>query len=73
MIQLDAVTLAELDEAAGEASISRSALARRAIEEALAQWRRRRELDRVVDSFRRRPQEENLIAPRAVRRRAWPG
>lgn len=72
MIQLDPATLAELDDAAREASLSRSALARRAIETALAERRRVRELQQVVDSFRRRPQEEELLAPKPARRRAWP-
>lgn len=72
MIQLDEATLAELDEVAREASLSRSALARQAIEGALAERRRRRELQRVVDSFRRMPQEKDVIAPKAASRRAWP-
>ena len=72
MIQLDHETLAELDEAAGEASMSRSALARRAIEAALAERRRQRELQQVIESFVRRPQERELLMPKAAARRAWP-
>ena len=72
MVQLDDATLRELDEAAREASVSRSAVARRAIETALAERRRKMELEQVRASFTRVPQEEELIAPKAARRRAWP-
>jgi len=72
MIQLDSATLAELDEAAKRESVSRSALAREAIEMALAERRRRMELEQVRDSFRQRPQEDELLAPERALRKAWP-
>jgi metal-responsive CopG/Arc/MetJ family transcriptional regulator len=72
MVQLDPETLDELDEAAREASVSRSAAARQAIETALAERRRRLELEEVLHSFRRRPQEGDTPVPRKVQREAWP-
>lgn len=71
IIQVEDDTLAELDEAAHEGAESRASFARRAIEAALAERRRRRELQRVVDSFRRRSPEDLTSSKRAVRR-AWP-
>lgn len=71
IIQVGDDTLAELDEAANEMAESRASFARRAIEAALAERHRRRELERVVDSFRRRPPED-LTASKAAVRRAWP-
>ncbi len=72
IIQVEEDTLAELDEAAREEAESRAGFARRAIEGALAERRRRRELEHVADSFRKRPPED-LTASKAAVRRAWPG
>ena len=72
MIQLDDSTLAELDEAARAESVSRSALAREAIEMALAERRRRVELAQVRESFEQRPQEDELFAPRTALDKTWP-
>lgn len=71
IIQVEDETLAELDEAAREEAESRASFARRAIEAALAERRRRRELQQVVDSFRSRPPEDLTPSKPAVRR-AWP-
>lgn len=71
IIQIEDDVLEELDEAAHEGAESRASFARRVIEAALAERRRRRELQRVVDSFRRRPPED-LTASKAAVRRAWP-
>lgn len=71
IIQIADDTLAELDEAAHEEAESRASFARGAIEAALAERRRRSELQRVADSFRRRPAED-LAASKAAVRRAWP-
>ncbi|MGH2748483.1 MAG: hypothetical protein ACRDKB_11220 [Actinomycetota bacterium] len=71
IIQVDEETLAELDQAARDEAESRAGFARRAIEAALAERRRRKELGRVVDSFRRRPPEDLTASKKAIRR-AWP-
>lgn len=71
IIQVEEDTLAELDEAARDESESRAGFARRAIEAALAERRRRKELRYVVDSFRRRPPEDLTASKKAIRR-AWP-
>lgn len=71
IIQVEDDTLAELDEAADEEAESRASFARRAIESALDERRRRRELQRVVESFRKRPPED-LTTSKAAIRRAWP-
>ncbi len=71
IIQVEEETLAELDRAADEEDESRARFARRAIEAALAERRRRRELQQVVDSFQTRPPED-LTASRGAIRRAWP-
>lgn len=71
IIQVGEATLAELDEAAREEAESRAGFARRAIEAALAERRRRRELQHVVDSFGKRPPED-LTASKEAIRRAWP-
>ena len=71
IIQIEDDTLAELDLAAHEGAESRARFARRAIETALAERRRQRELQRVVDSFRKRPPEDLIVSKPAIRR-AWP-
>ncbi len=71
ILQFDEETLVELDEAAREQAESRAAFARQAIEAALAERRRRKELRRVVNSFQRRPPED-LTASKAAIRRTWP-
>jgi len=71
IIQIDEATLEELDRAAQDEAESRAGFARRAIETALAERRRRKELGRVVDSFRRRPPEDLTASKKAIRR-AWP-
>lgn len=71
ILQLDERTLADLDRAAGEESVSRAAFARAAIELALAERQRSREIADIIDSFRRVPQEDLAIPMDAVRR-AWP-
>jgi hypothetical protein len=71
IIQVDEATLEELDRAAKDEAESRAGFARRAIEAALAERRRRKELARVVDSFRRRPPEDLTASKKAIRR-AWP-
>ena len=72
IIQLDEETLSQLDEAAGEGSESRAGFVRHAIQLALAERRRRRELDRIVESFTTVPPEDLTPAKAAVRK-AWPG
>lgn len=71
IIQVETDTLAELDEASAEGSESRASFARRAIDTALAERRRRRELLQVVTSFQERPPEDLTVAKPAVQR-AWP-
>jgi metal-responsive CopG/Arc/MetJ family transcriptional regulator len=71
IIQVEEETLAELDEAARDEAVSRAGFARRAIESALAERRRRKELERVIDSFRKRPAEDLTPSKKAIRR-AWP-
>ena len=71
IIQVDEATLEELDQAARDEAESRAGFARRAIEAALAERRRNKELGLVVDSFRRRPPEDLTASKKAIRR-AWP-
>ena len=71
IIQIEDDTLAQLDEAAHEEAESRASFARRAIEAALTERLRRRELQRVIDSYRKRPSED-LTTSKAAIRRAWP-
>jgi metal-responsive CopG/Arc/MetJ family transcriptional regulator len=71
IIQVEEDTLAELDDAAHAAAESRASFARRAIESALAERRRSRELGQVIESFRKRPAED-IVASKAAVRRAWP-
>lgn len=71
IIQLEEETLADLDEAAREVSESRAAYARRAIEVALGERLRSKELRLAADSFRKKPPED-LTASEAAIRRAWP-
>ena len=71
IIQIEDETLEQLDDAAGESGESRAGFIRRAIEEALAERAKRREFDRIAESFRRRPPDA-LTGSKASRRRAWP-
>lgn len=71
MVQLDAADLEALDEAAREQGLSRAAVARQAITQALAERRRTRELDEVVEAYATRAPEA-LSQPRAALRKAWP-
>lgn len=72
IIQMEEDLLDELDAAAREDQISRSAFVRDSIVLTLAERRRRRELQQVVDSYRQQPQEQDLVVPAASRRRIWP-
>lgn len=71
IIQLEDETLAELDDAAEATDESRAAFIRRAVEDALAERRRRRELERFVASYRKKPPEDLTVSKQAIRR-AWP-
>lgn len=71
MIQLPAESLSELDDAAQESRMSRAAFARAAIEEALADRRRRAELQQVIDAFTQSPPDD-LAVPKRALRAAWP-
>lgn len=72
IIQLDEESLSELDEAAEQDGESRAALVRAALDGYLAQRKRRRDLRRTIESFRRRPQDDDLVAPKRAARAAWP-
>jgi metal-responsive CopG/Arc/MetJ family transcriptional regulator len=72
IIQLDEDALVELDEAAEHDGESRSAVVRAALEDYLSERRRRRDLRRAIESFRRRPQDDDLIAPKRTARASWP-
>lgn len=72
IVQLDDDALAELDEAADEDGASRAAVVRAALDGYLVERRRRRDLRRAVASFRRRPQDDDLIAPKRTVRGSWP-
>jgi metal-responsive CopG/Arc/MetJ family transcriptional regulator len=72
IIQIEDAALEELDSAAEEERVSRAAFVREAIVMALAERRRRRELQEIVDSYTRDPQEKDLLIPKDALRRAWP-
>ena len=72
IIQVEEDLLDELDAAAREDQTSRSAFVRDSIVLTLAERRRLRELQQVVDSYRQQPQEPDLVVPAASRRRTWP-
>ncbi|MGH7698472.1 MAG: hypothetical protein ACRENV_07340 [Candidatus Dormibacteria bacterium] len=71
MIQIDEDVLALMDDAAATDGISRAALARQAITSALAERRRLRELQGVVDSYAAAPPED-LSLPGRTLQEAWP-
>jgi hypothetical protein len=71
MIQLTADSIAELDDAARENRQSRAAFTRATIEAALAERRRQKELQQVIDAFRTEPPED-LTVPKRTVRAAWP-
>lgn len=72
IVQVDEATLSELDELADDRGASRSGVVRIALERFLAEIRRQRDLDRSIASFRRRPQDDELVAPKRTIRKAWP-
>jgi metal-responsive CopG/Arc/MetJ family transcriptional regulator len=72
IIQIEDAALAELDDAASEERLSRAAFIREAVAMALAERRRRREIQEVIDSYTEHPQEKDLILPKEALRRAWP-
>jgi metal-responsive CopG/Arc/MetJ family transcriptional regulator len=61
IVQIEPETLSELDQAARESHLSRSAFVRAAVQAVLAEGRRRKELKQVVDSYRSFPQENFTI------------
>lgn len=72
IVQLEEDTLIELDTVAEQDGESRSALVRAALERFLAERRRERDLRRTFESFRRKRQEDDLIAPKRSVRASWP-
>lgn len=71
MIQMDEGQLNELALAAGEEKISRAEFARSAIARSLAERRRRKELQAVIEAYQVEP-PENLTLPKSAVRKAWP-
>lgn len=71
IIQMEPDSLSELDRAARESHMSRAAFVRAAVEAALAEGRRRKELNQVVDSYRSRPQEDFTVSGESLRS-IWP-
>ena len=72
IVQIDEEFLSELDAVAEQDGESRSALMRSALERFLAERRRHRDLQRTIDSFRRKPQEGDLALPKRAVRASWP-
>ena len=71
MVQVEADMLEELDRHARESGKSRAAVARSAIEAALAQRRREEEIQQVVNAYRGSA-PENLALPKKKIRSVWP-
>jgi len=72
IIQLDEADLRELDAEAKSERTSRAAFVREAVLQAIAERRRKRELQEIVDSYAEKPQEADLIPPLEAIRQAWP-
>jgi len=72
IIQIEDAALAELDDAVREEGRSRAAFIREAVVMALAERRRRREIQQVIDSYKAKPAEDDLFLPREAIRRACP-
>lgn len=71
IVQVEADTVAELDQAAKENRMSRAAFVRASIEAVLAEGRRRKELKQVVESYTAFPPED-LTLSRETLRTVWP-
>jgi len=71
IVQMERDSLSELDRAASESHMSRAAFVRAAVEMVLAEGRRRKELQQVVDSYRASPPEDFSVSQELLRA-AWP-
>jgi len=71
MIQLERESLNDLDEVAAARGVSRSAVVRDLLGDALAEERRKSELARVVEVLGRSPADDDVV-PDGTRRSAWP-
>ncbi len=72
MIQLERESLNDLDEVAAARGVSRSAVVRDLLGDALAEERRKSELARVIDVLGRSPADDDVVVPGDTRRSAWP-
>jgi metal-responsive CopG/Arc/MetJ family transcriptional regulator len=71
IVQMEPDSISELDQAARESQMSRAAFVRAAVEAVLAERGRRKELKRVVDSYRASPQEDFTVSKETLRT-VWP-
>jgi metal-responsive CopG/Arc/MetJ family transcriptional regulator len=71
IVQMEADSLFELDQAARESRMSRAAFVRAAVEAVLADGHRRKELKQIVDSYRTSPQEDFTVSKETLRA-VWP-
>lgn len=71
IVQIEPESLSELDRAARESHMSRAAFVRAAVEAVLAEGRRRKELQQVVDSYRSSPSEDFTISKESLQA-IWP-
>jgi metal-responsive CopG/Arc/MetJ family transcriptional regulator len=71
IVQIEPDSLSELDKAARESHMSRAAFVRAAVEAVLAEGRRRKELNQVVDSYRALPQEDFTVSKESFQS-IWP-
>jgi metal-responsive CopG/Arc/MetJ family transcriptional regulator len=71
IVQMEPDSISELDQAARESQMSRAAFVRAAVEAVLAERGRRKELKRVVDSYRASPQEDFTVSKETLRA-VWP-
>jgi metal-responsive CopG/Arc/MetJ family transcriptional regulator len=71
IVQMEKDSISELDQAAIESRMSRAAFVRAAVNAVLAERRRRRELKKVVDSYRASPQEDFTVSKETLRA-VWP-
>lgn len=71
IVQMERDSISELDQAAVESQMSRAAFVRAAVNAVLAERRRRRELKKVVDSYRASPQEDFTVSEETLRA-VWP-
>lgn len=71
IVQMEPESITKLDEAARESKMSRAAFVRAAVDSVIAELRRRRELRKVIDSYRARPPDDFTVSKETLEA-VWP-